>query len=193
MAPVIARLRERLPDADHSLVHTDPVMSEVFFQELGGLPEPDHVLEVGPGTHSQQTARVMERLKPLIEAERPDLMIVPGDVNSTLAASLVAAKTLVPLAHIDSGLRSFDPTMPEEINRIVTDRLSDYLFLHSDEAVENQRAEGTTEQRMHFVGNTMIDPRRIRGPIPVAGGGEVSRYGGRLLSAGDSAPAGSGG
>ena len=89
----------------------------------------------------------MERLKPLIEAERPDLMIVPGDVNSTLAASLVAAKTLVPLAHIDSGLRSFDPTMPEEINRIVTDRLSDYLFLHSDEAVENQRAEGTTEQQ----------------------------------------------
>jgi UDP-N-acetylglucosamine 2-epimerase (non-hydrolysing) len=93
----------------------------------------------------------------VIEAERPDLMIVPGDVNSTLAASLVAAKALVPLAHIESGLRSFDRTMPEEVNRIVTDRLSDHLFLHCDEAVENLRAEGTGEERMHFVGNTMID------------------------------------
>ncbi|HEY8639635.1 MAG TPA: UDP-N-acetylglucosamine 2-epimerase (non-hydrolyzing), partial [Solirubrobacterales bacterium] len=161
MAPVIARLRERLPDAEHSLVHTgqhyDPAMSEIFFEELGGLPDPDHVLEVGSGTHAQQTARVIERLESVVEAERPDLMIVPGDVNSTLAASLVAAKALIPLAHIESGLRSFDPTMPEEINRIVTDRLSDYLFLHCDEAVENLRAEGVAEERMHFVGNTMID------------------------------------
>lgn len=161
MAPVVARLRERLPDATHSVVHTgqhyDPEMSQIFFEELGGLPEPDHLLEVGSGTHSQQTARVMERLEPLVEAERPDLMIVPGDVNSTLAASLVAAKALIPLAHIESGLRSFDRTMPEEINRVVTDRLSDYLFLHSDEAVENLRAEGAGEERMHFVGNTMID------------------------------------
>ncbi|MEK6252270.1 MAG: UDP-N-acetylglucosamine 2-epimerase (non-hydrolyzing) [Actinomycetota bacterium] len=161
MAPVIARLRERLPDAEHSLIHTgqhyDPSMSEIFFDELGDLPEPDHVLEIGSGSHAQQTARVIERLEPVIDAERPDLMIVPGDVNSTLAASLVAAKSLVPLAHIESGLRSFDPTMPEEINRIVTDRLSDYLFLHCDEAVENLRAEGVAEDRMHFVGNTMID------------------------------------
>ncbi len=161
MAPVIARLRERLPDAEHSLVHTgqhyDPAMSKIFFDELGGLPEPDHVLEVGSGTHAEQTARVMERLEPLVDAERPDLMIVPGDVNSTLAASLVAAKALVPLAHIESGLRSFDRTMPEEVNRIVTDRLSDHLFLHCDEAVENLRAEGVADERMHFVGNTMID------------------------------------
>ncbi len=161
MAPVIARLRERLPDAVHSLVHTgqhyDSAMSGIFFEELGGLPDPDHILEVGSGTHSQQTARVMERLEPIVEAERPDLMVVPGDVNSTLAASLVAAKALIPLAHIESGLRSFDPTMPEEINRIVTDRLSNYLFLHCDEAVENLRAEGVAEERMHFVGNTMID------------------------------------
>ncbi len=161
MAPVVARLRERLPEADHSLVHTgqhyDPVMSQVFFEELGGLPEPDHMLEVGSGTHGQQTARVIERLESLVEAEPPDLMVVPGDVNSTLAASLVAAKAQIPLAHIESGLRSFDHAMPEEINRIVTDRLSDYLFLHSDEAVENLRAEGTAEERMHFVGNTMID------------------------------------
>jgi UDP-N-acetylglucosamine 2-epimerase (non-hydrolysing) len=161
MAPVIARLRERLPGAEHSLVHTgqhyDPEMSQIFFEELGGLPEPEHVLEVGSGTHAQQAARVMERLEPIVEAERPDLMVVPGDVNSTLAASLVAAKALVRLAHIESGLRSFDRTMPEEINRMVTDQLSDHLFLHCDEAVENLRAEGVAEERMHFVGNTMID------------------------------------
>ena len=161
MAPVIARLRERLPDAEHSLIHTgqhyDEAMSRIFFEELGGLPEPDHMLEVGSGTHGQQTARVIERLEPVVEAEPPDLMIVPGDVNSTMAAALVAAKAQIPLGHIESGLRSFDRAMPEEVNRIVTDRLSDHLFLHSDEAVENLRAEGTAEERMHFVGNTMID------------------------------------
>jgi UDP-N-acetylglucosamine 2-epimerase (non-hydrolysing) len=160
-APVIARLRERLPQADHSLVHTgqhyDTEMSDVFFAELGGLPEPDHVLGVGSGTHAQQTARVMERLEPVLEAERPDLMFVPGDVNSTMAAALVAAKQLVPLAHIESGLRSFDRTMPEEVNRMVTDQLADHLFLHCDEAIDNLRAEGVAEDRMHFVGNTMID------------------------------------
>ena len=161
MAPVLARLRERLPEAEHSLIHTgqhyDAAMSEIFFEELGGLPDPDHLLNIGSGTHAEQTARVMESLEPLVLAERPDLMIVPGDVNSTLAASLVAAKEQVPLAHIESGLRSFDRTMPEEINRIVTDRLSEHLFLHSDEAIENLRAEGTADERMHFVGNTMID------------------------------------
>jgi UDP-N-acetylglucosamine 2-epimerase (non-hydrolysing) len=161
MAPVIARLRGRLPDAEHSLIHTgqhyDSEMSQIFFDELGGLPEPDHVLEVGSGTHAEQAARIMERLEPIVESERPDLMIVPGDVNSTLAASLVAAKALIPLAHIESGLRSFDRTMPEEINRMVTDQLSDHLFLHCDEAVENLRAEGVGDHRMHFVGNTMID------------------------------------
>jgi UDP-N-acetylglucosamine 2-epimerase (non-hydrolysing) len=161
MAPVVARLRDRLPGAQHSLVHTgqhyDPEMSRVFFEDLGGLPEPDHMLEVGSGSHSEQTARVMERLEALVGEERPDLMIVPGDVNSTLAASLVAAKELIPLAHVESGLRSFDRSMPEEINRMVTDQLSDHLFLHSDEAVENLRAEGISGERMHFVGNTMID------------------------------------
>jgi UDP-N-acetylglucosamine 2-epimerase (non-hydrolysing) len=162
MAPVIARLRGRLPDATHSLIHTgqhyDREMSQIFFEELGSsLPVPDHVLGVGSGTHAEQTARVIERLEPLIEAERPDLMIVPGDVNSTMAAALVAAKAVVRLAHIESGLRSFDRTMPEEINRIVTDRLSNHLFLHCDEAVENLRAEGVAEGRMQFVGNTMID------------------------------------
>jgi UDP-N-acetylglucosamine 2-epimerase (non-hydrolysing) len=159
-APVIAALRKRLPESSHTIVHTgqhyDRTMSEVFLEELG-VPAPDHMLEVGSGSHAQQTARTMERLEPVLEAERPDLAMVPGDVNSTLAAALTAVKMQIPVAHIESGLRSFDRTMPEEINRIVADEFSEYLFLHSDEAVENLRAEGIAEERMHFVGNTMID------------------------------------
>ncbi len=159
-APVIAALRERLPESRHTIVHTgqhyDRTMSEVFFEELG-VPAPDHMLEVGSGSHAQQTARTMERLEPVLEAERPDLVMVPGDVNSTLAAALTAVKMQIPVAHIESGLRSFDRTMPEEINRIVADEFASYLFLHSDEAIENLRAEGIAEERMHFVGNTMID------------------------------------
>lgn len=159
-APVIAALRKRLPEGRHTIVHTgqhyDRTMSEVFFEELG-VPAPDHMLEVGSGSHAQQTARTMERLEPVLEAERPDLVMVPGDVNSTLAAALTAVKMQIPIAHIESGLRSFDRTMPEEINRIVADEFASYLFLHSDEAIENLRAEGIAEERMHFVGNTMID------------------------------------
>ena len=159
-APVISALRRRLPAGDHTIVHTgqhyDRLMSEVFLEELG-VPAPDHMLKVGSGSHAQQTARVMERLEPVLEEARPDLVIVPGDVNSTLAATLTAAKLLIPVAHLESGLRSFDRTMPEEINRLVADELSELLFLHSDEAVENLRAEGIPEERMHFVGNTMID------------------------------------
>jgi UDP-N-acetylglucosamine 2-epimerase (non-hydrolysing) len=159
-APVIAALRRRVPDGRHTVVHTgqhyDRAMSEIFFEELD-VPAPDHMLEVGSGSHAQQTARVMERLEPVLEDEAPDLVMVPGDVNSTLAAALTAAKMQIPVAHIESGLRSFDRTMPEELNRIVADEFSEYLFLHSDEAIENLRAEGIPEDRMHFVGNTMID------------------------------------
>jgi UDP-N-acetylglucosamine 2-epimerase (non-hydrolysing) len=159
-APVIAALRSRLPEGRHAIVHTgqhyDRLMSEVFLEELG-VPAPDHMLEVGSGSHAQQTARAMERLEPVLLSERPDLVIVPGDVNSTLAAALTAVKMGIPVAHVEAGLRSFDRTMPEEINRIVADEFSEYLFLHSDEAVENLRAEGIAEGRMHFVGNTMID------------------------------------
>jgi UDP-N-acetylglucosamine 2-epimerase (non-hydrolysing) len=159
-APVIAALRERLPESRHTIVHTgqhyDRAMSEVFFEELG-VPAPDHMLEVGSGTHAAQTARTMERLEPVLDDERPDLVMVPGDVNSTLAAVLTAVKMQIPVAHIESGLRSFDRTMPEEINRIVADEFSEHLFLHSDEAIENLRAEGIGDERMHLVGNTMID------------------------------------
>ncbi|HEY7255923.1 MAG TPA: UDP-N-acetylglucosamine 2-epimerase (non-hydrolyzing) [Solirubrobacterales bacterium] len=159
-APVIAAMRERDPDGRHAIVHTgqhyDRMMSAVFLEELG-VPEPDHMLDVGSGSHARQTALVMERLEPVLEDESPDLVFVPGDVNSTLAAALTATKMLLPVAHIEAGLRSFDRTMPEETNRIVADVLSRHLFLHSDEAVENLRAEGIAEERMHFVGNTMID------------------------------------
>jgi UDP-N-acetylglucosamine 2-epimerase (non-hydrolysing) len=159
-APAIAALRERMPEGRHILVHTgqhyDRLMSEIFFEELG-VPAPDHMLEVGSGSHALQTARTMERLEPILADERPDLLLVPGDVNSTLAAALTAAKMQIPVGHIESGLRSFDRTMPEEVNRIVADELSEHLFLHSDEAIENLRAEGIPDKRMHFVGNTMID------------------------------------
>jgi UDP-N-acetylglucosamine 2-epimerase (non-hydrolysing) len=159
-APVIGALRSRLPAGRHAIVHTgqhyDRLMSEVFLEELG-VPPPDHMLEVGSGSHAAMTARTMERLEPVLLAERPDLVVVPGDVNSTLAATLTAVKLGISVAHIESGLRSFDLTMPEEVNRIVADRFSDPLFLHSEEAIGNLRAEGIPDERMHMVGNTMID------------------------------------
>ncbi|HEU4945405.1 MAG TPA: UDP-N-acetylglucosamine 2-epimerase (non-hydrolyzing), partial [Solirubrobacterales bacterium] len=159
-APVIAALRARIPDDRHAIVHTgqhyDRLMSEVFLEELG-VPAPDHMLEVGSGSHAEQTARVMERLEPVLSEERPDLVMVPGDVNSTAAAALTAAKMQIPVAHIEAGLRSFDRTMPEELNRIVTDQLAEQLFIHSPEASDNLRAEGIPVERVHLVGNTMID------------------------------------
>jgi UDP-N-acetylglucosamine 2-epimerase (non-hydrolysing) len=157
---VIGALRARHSEGRHVIVHTgqhyDRLMSEVFLEELG-VPAPDHMLEVGSGSHATQTARTMERLEPVLEAERPDLVFVPGDVNSTLAAALTAVKMGVPVAHIESGLRSFDMTMPEEVNRIVADRFATWLFLHSDEAAANLRAEGIPDERTQMVGNTMID------------------------------------
>ncbi len=159
-APVIGALRERLPDGRHTIVHTgqhyDRLMSDVFLEQLG-VPAPDFMLEVGSGSHAAMTARTMERLEPVLLDERPDLVVVPGDVNSTLAAVLTAIKLGIPVAHIESGLRSFDMTMPEEANRIVADRFSELLFIHSEEAVANLRAEGIPDGRMHMVGNTMID------------------------------------
>jgi UDP-N-acetylglucosamine 2-epimerase (non-hydrolysing) len=160
MAPVIAAARQRFGAADSVVVHTgqhyDRAMSEVFFEELG-VPTPDHLLGVGSGSHAEQTARVLERLEPVLRAERPDLVLVPGDVNSTLAATLCASRLGIAVGHVESGLRSFDRTMPEEVNRIVTDHLSELLFLHSPEAADNLRAEGVEEARLQFVGNTMID------------------------------------
>jgi UDP-N-acetylglucosamine 2-epimerase (non-hydrolysing) len=160
MAPVIAATRERFGPSSSLVVHTgqhyDRSMSEVFLEELG-VGEPDRSLGVGSGSHSEQAARVLERLEPVLAEERPDIVLVPGDVNSTLAAALAASRLGIAVGHVESGLRSFDRTMPEEINRIVADHLSELLFLHSPEAEDNLRAEGVDERRYRFVGNTMID------------------------------------
>lgn len=160
MAPVIAALRARLPDSHHTLVHTgqhyDQRMSGVFLDELG-VPAPDYSLEVGSGSHGEQTAKVIERLAPVLRDKRPDLLLAPGDVNSSVAAALAAAQAGVEIAHVESGLRSFDRSMPEETNRVLIDELSSLLFVHSEEGVENLRADGVAEERIQFVGNTMID------------------------------------
>jgi UDP-N-acetylglucosamine 2-epimerase (non-hydrolysing) len=160
MAPVIAAGRERFGADANVVVHTgqhyDRAMSDVFFTELG-VPEPDHMLGVGSGSHAEQVARVIERLEPILAAERPDLVLVPGDVNSTLAATLCAVRAGVAVGHVESGLRSFDREMPEEINRIAVDHLSELCFLHSAEAEQNLADEGVSAERAQFVGNTMID------------------------------------
>jgi UDP-N-acetylglucosamine 2-epimerase (non-hydrolysing) len=147
-----------------SLVHTgqhyDARMSDAFFADLG-LAEPDHHLGVGSGSHAVQTARIMERFEPVLLAERPDWMVVAGDVNSTLACALVAAKlrdeTGSRIAHLEAGLRSGDWSMPEEVNRVLTDRLSDLLLTPSRDAASHLRAEGIPGDRVRFVGNVMID------------------------------------
>ena len=127
MAPVVREMRHRAPGIEHVIVHTgqhyDVEMSDIFFDELG-LPKPDHLLGVGSGTHGVQTARALERLEAVLEELRPDAVVVPGDVNSTLAAALAAAKLEIPIAHLEAGLRSFDRSMPEEINRVLVDQLA---------------------------------------------------------------------
>ena len=157
-APVIRALSAR--GVEQRLVHTGPhydeKMSDVFFRQLG-LPEPDVNLGVGSGTHAQQTAAVMVGLEELFLELRPSFVVVYGDVNSTVAAALVAAKLQIPLAHVEAGLRSFDASMPEEVNRLVTDRLSDVLFATSPDAVAHLGNEGVAAHKIHFVGNPMID------------------------------------
>lgn len=140
----------------HTGQHYDDEMSAVFFRELD-LPEPDISLGIGPGSHAQQTGRVMMALEQVMERERPDLVVVVGDVNSTLAGALVAAKLSIPLAHVEAGLRSFDRTMPEEINRLVTDNLSDFLFATEPSGVRNLRREGVGAEHIFLVGNVMVD------------------------------------
>ena len=160
MAPVIGEMRRRVPDVHHVIVHTgqhyDAEMSGIFFEELG-MPAPDHLLGVGSGAHGAQTARALERIEVVLEELKPAAVVVPGDVNSTLAAALAAVKLHVPVAHVEAGLRSFDRTMPEEINRVLVDQISRWCFTHSPEALDRLASEGIPAQRVHFVGNTMID------------------------------------
>ena len=140
----------------HTGQHYDDRMSRVFIDELG-LPEPDLYLGVGSASHAVQTARIMIEFEKVVLENRPDMVMVVGDVNSTLACALVASKLHIPIAHVEAGLRSGDWTMPEEVNRVLTDRLSDYLLIHSPEATANLITEGIDEDRIHFVGNTMIE------------------------------------
>jgi UDP-N-acetylglucosamine 2-epimerase (non-hydrolysing) len=159
MAPLLHELSKG-PEFISHLLHTgqhyDEVMSKIFFHDLQ-IPKPDFNLSVGSGSHAVQTAEIMKRFEEACISLRPELVIVAGDVNSTLACSLTAAKLQIPVAHIEAGLRSFDRSMPEEINRILTDSLSDFLFTTEESGNGNLRHEGIAEERIHFVGNTMID------------------------------------
>lgn len=159
IAPLMDAMRAR-PELDPILIHTgqhyDARMSDQFMDQLG-IPEPDLHLGIGSGTHARQTGEAMIALERHFEEDRPDLVLVVGDVNSTLAAALVAAKAGIPVAHVEAGLRSFDRGMPEEINRIVTDALSDYLFVTERSALENLEREGVDPAKVFLVGNVMID------------------------------------
>ena len=159
VAPIHRELQRRggpVSRIVHTGQHYDEKMSEVFFRQLE-LPEPDVYLGVGSGSHAQQTARIMSAFEPVLEKERPDVLVVVGDVNSTLACALVAVKLGIPVAHVEAGLRSFDRSMPEEINRIVTDGISELLLVSEESGIENLRREGAAVDRIVLVGNVMID------------------------------------
>ena len=159
VAPLLWEIQRR-DDVDAFLVHTgqhyDEKMSQRFFAELE-IPRPDENLEVGSGSHAVQTAEVMKRFEPVLVREKPDVVVVVGDVNSTLACALTATKLGIPVAHVEAGLRSLDRSMPEEINRILTDAISDWLFVTEASGIANLRAENIPGERIHFVGNVMID------------------------------------
>src|SRR5436305_2445404 len=159
VAPVLRALSTRA-GIKQTLVHTgqhyDPNMSDVFFQQLG-IPAPDVNLSVGSGTHAHQTAEIMTRFESVVVERKPDVVLVYGDVNSTVAATLVCAKLQVKVGHVEAGLRSFDRTMPEEINRLVTDQLADILFTPSEDGNFNLQHEGVPLEKIHLVGNVMID------------------------------------
>ena len=167
IAPIQAELARFPGDFQPVLVHTgqhyDARMSDVFFQDLG-IPEPDYHLGVGSGTHAEQTGRTMMAFEPVLASEAPALVVVVGDVNATVACAVDAAKIGIPVAHVEAGLRSRDRTMPEEINRVLTDAISDLLLTPSADANENLKQEGVVEARIRLVGNVMIDSlRRLEG------------------------------
>jgi UDP-N-acetylglucosamine 2-epimerase (non-hydrolysing) len=159
IAPIVHELKN-FAEAEHCLVHSgqhyDELLSGSFFADLG-LPKPDVNLQVGSGSHAVQTAEIMKRIEPVLLAYKPDMVLVVGDVNSTIAAALTAAKLGIRVAHIEAGLRSFDMTMPEEINRKLTDAVSDLLFVTEESGVKNLKNEGVPADRIFLVGNVMID------------------------------------
>lgn len=169
------------PVVIHTGQHYDPLMNDIFFKDFG-MPQPDHFLGIGSGTHGAQTGRAMIALEELFMKERPDLLVVVGDVNSTAAGALVAAKMGIPVAHLEAGLRSGDRTMPEEINRLVTDAICDLLLTPSPDADENLLREGVAPENIRFVGNIMIDslvqllPKAKESRILESLGVEENRY-----------------
>ncbi|MHB9102117.1 MAG: non-hydrolyzing UDP-N-acetylglucosamine 2-epimerase [Sulfuricella sp.] len=173
MAPIMAALGDLRPPPGLSLVHTgqhyDAAMNHQYFEALG-IPQPDINLEVGSASHAIQTAEVMRRFEPVLDVRPPSAVLVVGDVNSTLACALVAAKKGVPVIHVEAGLRSFDRAMPEEINRILTDQISDLLFITESSGRANLLREGIAESRIHFVGNVMIDTlrRNLERAVPLS-------------------------
>lgn len=166
IAPLLRQMK-RYPQITMTLAHTgqhyDAAMSDRFFEELE-IPPPDFNLGVGSGSHAVQTAEVMRKLDPFLEVVRPDLVLVVGDVNSTLAAALTAAKLQIPVAHVEAGLRSFDRRMPEEINRLLTDAIADLLFVTEESGRRNLLREGIAPEKIRFVGNVMIDALQLFRP-----------------------------
>jgi UDP-N-acetylglucosamine 2-epimerase (non-hydrolysing) len=160
IAPLMSEFKRHKSYFETLLVHTgqhyDFEMSEIFFQNLK-ITKPDIYLNVGSDSHAAQTAKTMIAFEKILLKEKPDLIIVVGDVNSTVACSLVASKLNIKIVHVEAGLRSFDRTMPEEINRMVTDLLSDYLFVSEESGIRNLKREGINSDKVHFVGNVMID------------------------------------
>ncbi len=160
IAPILRAFKARAPRIEARLVHTgqhyDYEMNEAFFRQLE-IPEPDISLEVGSASHAVQTAEIMKRFEPVLDRERPAAVLVVGDVNSTIACALVAAKKQVPVVHVEAGLRSRDRSMPEEINRILTDQLAERLYVTERDAIGNLLAEGKREDQIVFTGNVMID------------------------------------
>ena len=160
IAPIIRAFRSDPDPIDTRLVHTgqhyDAQMNDSFFTQLQ-IPQPDIELEVGSASHAVQTAEIMKRFETVVDAESPAAVLVVGDVNSTIACALVAAKKNIPVIHVEAGLRSFDRAMPEEINRVLTDQISTLLFTTEPVARENLMREGVDERQIHFVGNVMID------------------------------------
>lgn len=173
IAPVMEALRNEAPEIDVKLVHTgqhyDAAMKHQFFEQLG-IPEPDIDLGVGSGSHSVQTAEIMKRFEPVMEEFNTDAVLVVGDVNSTIACALVAVKNHVPVIHVESGLRSGDRDMPEEINRVLTDQISDLLYTTERTAADNLQRENVDLSRVHFVGNVMIDTlkKHVEKATPIA-------------------------
>jgi UDP-N-acetylglucosamine 2-epimerase len=173
---------QRHPEIEPILVHTgqhyDEKLSDIFFRQMG-IPAPHVNLEVGSGSHAVQTAEILKRIEPLLIERKPDLVLVVGDVNSTIAASLAAVKLGIQVAHVEAGLRSFDRSMPEEINRILTDALADYLFVTEEGAIQHLLREGRPREAIHFVGNVMIDSLQHFLPLAQQStiGDEIDLYG----------------